>query len=139
MLQGMTAHYLAYSAYAIQMGDAVLIHAGAGGVGLLLIQMAKSLGARVFATVSTEEKAALAHAAGADETILYTREDFTARVRELTGGAGLPVVYDSTAKPLSTAAWLASARAAPSSSSVEPAARPCPSTRSSSPCAARST
>jgi NADPH2:quinone reductase len=98
MLQGMTAHYLAYSAYAIQPKDAILIHAGAGGVGLLLIQMAKRLGARVFATVSTDEKAALARAAGADETILYTREDFTARVRELTGGAGLPVVYDSVGK-----------------------------------------
>ncbi len=98
MLQGMTAHYLAYSTYPIQMGDAVLIHAGAGGVGLLLIQMAKSLGARVFATVSTEEKAVLAHAAGAQETILYTREDFAARVREFTNGAGVPVVYDSVGK-----------------------------------------
>jgi NADPH2:quinone reductase len=98
MLQGMTAHYLAYSTYAIQNGDAVLIHAGAGGVGLLLIQMAKRLGARVFATVSTEEKAALARAAGADETVLYTREDFAARIREFTGGAGVPVVYDSVGK-----------------------------------------
>lgn len=98
MLQGMTAHYLAYSAYAIQPKDAVLVHAGAGGVGLLLIQMAKRLGARVFATVSTGEKAALARAAGAGETILYTREDFAARVRELTAGAGLPVVYDSVGK-----------------------------------------
>jgi NADPH2:quinone reductase len=98
MLQGMTAHYLAYSTYAIQPNDAVLVHAGAGGVGLLLIQMAKRLGARVFATVSTEEKAALARAAGADEAILYTREDFAARTRELTGGVGLPVVYDSVGK-----------------------------------------
>jgi NADPH2:quinone reductase len=98
MLQGMTAHYLAYSTYAIQPNDAVLIHAGAGGVGLLLIQMAKRLGARVFATVSTDEKAALARAAGADKAILYTREDFAARVRELTAGAGLPVVYDSVGK-----------------------------------------
>jgi NADPH2:quinone reductase len=98
MLQGMTAHYLAYSTYAIQPNDAVLVHAGAGGVGLLLIQMAKRLGARVFATVSTGEKAALAHAAGADETILYTREDFAAKVRELTNGAGIPVVYDSVGK-----------------------------------------
>jgi NADPH2:quinone reductase len=98
MLQGMTAHYLAYSSYAIQPGDPVLIHAGAGGVGLLLIQMAKRLGARVFTTVSTEEKAALARNAGADETILYTREDFTAKVRELTGGKGVPVVYDSVGK-----------------------------------------
>jgi NADPH2:quinone reductase len=98
MLQGMTAHYLAHSTYAIQPGDSVLIHAGAGGVGLLLIQMAKSLGARVFATVSTEEKAELAQAAGADETILYTKDDFTTKVRELTNGAGVPVVYDSVGK-----------------------------------------
>jgi NADPH2:quinone reductase len=98
MLQGMTAHYLVHATYPIQPDDAVLVHAGAGGVGLLLIQMAKRLGARVFATVSTEEKAALARQAGADETILYTREDFTARVRELTGGRGLPVVYDSVGK-----------------------------------------
>lgn len=98
MLQGMTAHYLAHSTYAIQPGDAVLIHAGAGGVGLLLIQMAKRLGACVFATVSTDEKAALAHAAGADETIIYTKDDFTAKVREFTGGAGIPVVYDSVGK-----------------------------------------
>jgi len=98
MLQGMTAHYLAYSTYAIQPNDAVLVHAGAGGVGLLLIQMARRLGARVFATVSIEEKAALARAAGADEAILYTREDFAAKVRELTNGVGLPVVYDSVGK-----------------------------------------
>jgi NADPH2:quinone reductase len=98
MLQGMTAHYLSHSTYAIQPGDAVLIHAGAGGVGLLLIQMAKRLGARVFTTVSTDEKAALARTAGADEVIFYTREDFAARVRELTGGAGVRVVYDSVGK-----------------------------------------
>jgi NADPH:quinone reductase len=98
MLQGMTAHYLSHSTYAIQKGDAVLIHAGAGGVGLLLIQMAKRLGARVFTTVSTEEKAALARGAGADEVILYTREDFAAKVRELTAGKGVPVVYDSAGK-----------------------------------------
>jgi NADPH2:quinone reductase len=98
MLQGMTAHYLAHATYPIRPDDTVLIHAGAGGVGLLLTQMAKGLGARVFSTVSTDEKAALARQAGADETILYTREDFTARVRELTGGRGLPVVYDSVGK-----------------------------------------
>jgi NADPH2:quinone reductase len=98
MLQGMTAHYLAHATYPIRPDDTVLIHAGAGGVGLLLTQMAKRLGARVFSTVSTDEKAALARQAGADETILYTREDFTARVRELTGGRGLPVVYDSVGK-----------------------------------------
>jgi len=98
MLQGMTAHYLSHSTYSIQPGDAVLIHAGAGGVGLLLIQIAKRLGARVITTVSTDEKAALARAAGADEVILYTREDFVVRTRELTGGAGVRVVYDSVGK-----------------------------------------
>ena len=98
LVQGMTAHYLAYSTYAIQPGDTILIHAGAGGVGLLLIQIAKRLGARILTTVSTDEKAALARAAGADEVILYTREDFPSRVRELTNGQGLPVVYDSVGK-----------------------------------------
>jgi NADPH2:quinone reductase len=98
MLQGMTAHYLAYSTYAIKAGDDVLIHAGAGGVGLLLIQIAKRLGGRVLTTVSTEEKAALARGAGADETILYTKEDFATKVRELTDGKGVPVVYDSVGK-----------------------------------------
>jgi NADPH:quinone reductase len=98
MLQGMTAHYLAHSTYAIKSGDAVLIHAGAGGVGLLLIQMAKRLGARVLTTVSTETKASLARGAGADEAILYTQEDFAARTRELTGGEGVAAVYDSVGK-----------------------------------------
>ena len=94
----MTAHYLAHSTYPIQSGDEVLIHAGAGGTGLLLIQMAKARGARVFTTVSTEEKAALARAAGADEIILYTQEDFVAKIKALTQGKGLPVVYDSVGK-----------------------------------------
>jgi NADPH2:quinone reductase len=98
MLQGMTAHYLLHSTYKIQPGDEILVHAGAGGVGLLLIQMAKSLGARIFTTVSTDEKAELARAAGADEVILYSKEDFVARVKELTGGLGLHVVYDSVGK-----------------------------------------
>lgn len=98
MLQGMTAHYLVHSTYKVQPGDEILVHAGAGGVGLLLIQMAKSLGARAFTTVSTDEKADLARSAGADEVIFYTREDFVARVKELTGGRGLPVVYDSVGK-----------------------------------------
>ena len=98
ILQGMTAHYLSHSAYPIQSGDEVLIHAGAGGTGLLLIQMAKVRGARVFTTVSTEEKATLARAAGADEIILYTKEDFAAKVKDLTHGRGLPVVYDSVGK-----------------------------------------
>jgi NADPH2:quinone reductase len=98
ILQGMTAHYLAHSTYPIQPGDNVLIHAGAGGTGLLLIQMAKARGAHVFTTVSTEEKAALARAAGADEIILYTKEDFVAKIKTLTNGKGLPVVYDSVGK-----------------------------------------
>jgi NADPH2:quinone reductase len=98
ILQGMTAHYLSHSAYPIQRGDEVLIHAGAGGTGLLLIQMAKARGARVFTTVSTDEKAELARAAGADEIIFYTKEDFATKVKELTSGRGLPVVYDSVGK-----------------------------------------
>jgi NADPH:quinone reductase len=98
MLQGMTAHYLSHSACPIQLGDEILIHAGAGGVGLLFIQMAKALGARVFTTVSTDEKADLAKAAGADEVIFYTREDFAAKVKKLIAGPGLAAVYDSVGK-----------------------------------------
>ena len=98
ILQGMTAHYLLHSAYTVKPGDEILIHAGAGGTGLLFIQMAKALGARVFTTVSTEEKATLAREAGADEIIFYTREDFAAKVKELTNGRGLPAVYDSVGK-----------------------------------------
>jgi NADPH2:quinone reductase len=98
ILQGMTAHYLSHSAYPILPGDEVLIHAGAGGTGLLLIQMAKARGARVYTTVSTDEKAELARAAGADEIILYTREDFAAKIKDLTNGRGLSVVYDSVGK-----------------------------------------
>jgi len=98
LTQGLTAHYLAYSTYAIQRGDTVLVHAGAGGVGLLLTQMAKSLGARVITTVSTEEKAALSREAGADHVILYTQENFAEAVKKFTGGEGLPVVYDSVGK-----------------------------------------
>lgn len=98
MLQGMTAHYLSHATYAIQPGDTVLIHAGAGGTGLLLTQMAKRHGARVFTTVSTEAKAAISRAAGADEAILYTQCDFAAEVKRLTGNSGLPVVYDSVGK-----------------------------------------
>jgi NADPH:quinone reductase len=98
MLQGMTAHYLSHSTYPIQPGDEILIHAGAGGVGLIFIQMAKSLGARVFTTVSTDEKADLAKAAGADEVILYTKEDFAAKVKKLISGPGLRAVYDSVGK-----------------------------------------
>jgi NADPH:quinone reductase len=98
LLQGMTAHYLAESTYPIRAGEMVLIHAGAGGTGLLLTQMAKQRGARVITTVSTEEKAALSRAAGADEVILYTQQDFATEVKRLTDGAGLPVVYDSVGR-----------------------------------------
>ena len=95
MLQGMTAHYLAHSTYPLNQGDSALIHAAAGGVGLLLIQIAKQRGARVLGTVSTEEKARLARDAGADEVILYSRVDFGTEVKRLTSGAGVHVVYDS--------------------------------------------
>jgi NADPH2:quinone reductase len=98
MLQGMTAHYLAVSTYPLKKGETALVHAAAGGVGLLLIQIAKMRGARVFGTVSTEEKAALAREAGADEVILYTEKDFEAEVMRLTNGKGVNVVYDSVAK-----------------------------------------
>ncbi len=98
MLQGMTAHYLAHDSYRLKPGDACVVHAAAGGVGLLLCQMAKRAGARVFGTVSTEEKAKLAREAGADEVILYTRQDFEAEVKRLTGGKGVQVVYDSVAR-----------------------------------------
>jgi NADPH2:quinone reductase len=95
LVQGMTAHYLAVSAFPLEPGHTCLVHAAAGGVGLLLTQMAKMRGARVIATVSTEEKAQLARGAGADEVVLYTEQDFTAEVKRITGGDGLHVVYDS--------------------------------------------
>src|SRR6202166_3642793 len=98
MLQGMTAHYLTHSTYPIKKGETALIHAAAGGVGLLLVQMSKNVGARVIATVSTEEKAKLARDAGADEVILYTQSDFEAETKRLTGGKGVDVVYDSVGK-----------------------------------------
>ena len=98
MLQGLTAHYLVNSTYPIREGDTCLIHAAAGGVGLLLVQMAKMRGARVIGTTSTEEKAALARGAGADDIILYTERDFEAEVLNLTDGQGVEVVYDSVAK-----------------------------------------
>ena len=98
MLQGMTAHYLATSTYALKPGDACLVHAAAGGVGLLLCQIAKLRGARVLGTVSTREKAALARGAGADDVILYTEQDFETEVKRLTNGAGLQVIYDSVGK-----------------------------------------
>jgi NADPH:quinone reductase len=98
LLQGMTAHYLATGTYPLKRGDTALIHAAAGGVGSLLIQIAKMRGARVFGTVSTPEKAHLARAAGADEVILYTEQDFAAEAVRLTNGKGVSVVYDSVGK-----------------------------------------
>jgi NADPH2:quinone reductase len=95
MLQGMTAHYLTHSTYPLKKGETALIHAAAGGVGLLLIQIAKMLGARVIGTVGTEAKAELAKQAGADDVILYTQTDFLAEVKKLTDGKGVHVVYDS--------------------------------------------
>jgi NADPH:quinone reductase len=95
MLQGMTAQYLCHATYPLEPGDACLVHAAAGGVGLLLCQMARRLGAEVFGTVSTEEKAALAHEAGAHHVIRYTEQDFESEVRRLTGGKGVHVVFDS--------------------------------------------
>src|SRR5213596_3736952 len=98
MLQGMTAHYLVTATYPLKPGDVCLVHAAAGGVGLLLCQLAKLRRARVIGTVSTREKAALAREAGADEVILYTEQDFEAEVKRLTSGAGVQVVYDSVGK-----------------------------------------
>ena len=98
MLQGMTAHYLSHSTCPLKAGDTALVHAGAGGVGLLLTQMASRLGARVIATVATPAKAELSRAAGAAEVILYTEQDFEAEVKRLTGGKGVGVVYDSVGK-----------------------------------------
>ncbi|MFQ5875065.1 MAG: quinone oxidoreductase [Dehalococcoidia bacterium] len=98
MLQGMTAHYLAKSSYPLKSGDACLVHAAAGGTGLLLTQVAKRLGATVFGTVSTQEKAEVARAAGCDEVVIYTEQDFEAEVKRLTGGRGVQVVYDAVGK-----------------------------------------
>jgi NADPH2:quinone reductase len=98
MLQGMTAHYLVHSTYPLHAGEWALVHAAAGGLGLLLIQMAKQIGAQVIGTVSTEAKAALARAAGADHVILYTQQDFVAETRRLTDTRGVHVVYDSVGK-----------------------------------------
>jgi len=95
MLQGMTAHYLTHSTYLLKPGDSCLVHAAAGGTGALIVQMAKTAGARVLGTVSTDEKAQIARQAGADEIIQYTKQDFEAEVKRLTGGRGVDVVYDS--------------------------------------------
>lgn len=103
LLQGMTAHYLVCTTYPLGPGDTCLVHAAAGGVGLLLCQLAKRRGARVIGTVSTAEKEVLARAAGADEVIRYTETDFVAAVQQLTGGTGVQVVYDSVGKATFTA------------------------------------
>ncbi|MBZ0304008.1 MAG: quinone oxidoreductase [Anaerolineae bacterium] len=98
LLQGLTAHYLCYSTYPLRAGETALVHAAAGGVGLLLVQIAKGLGARVIGTVSTEEKAQLARDAGADDVILYTQADFEAETKRLTDKRGVSVVYDSVGR-----------------------------------------
>jgi NADPH2:quinone reductase len=98
MLQGITAHYLAHDTYPLKKGETALIHAAAGGVGLLLVQMAHNIGARVIGTVSTEEKDKVAREAGADEIIFYTQSDFETEAKRLTGGKGVDVVYDSVGK-----------------------------------------
>ncbi|HEX6804277.1 MAG TPA: quinone oxidoreductase [Terriglobales bacterium] len=98
LLQGLTAQYLCYDTFPLKKGQTALVHAAAGGVGLLLVQMAHNLGARVIGTVSSEEKARLARAAGADEIIFYTQTDFETETRRLTGGQGLDVIYDSVGK-----------------------------------------
>lgn len=98
MLQGMTAHYLCHSTYELQIGETALVHAAAGGVGLLLVQMAKKLGARVIATAGSEEKGQLAREAGADEVIVYTTHDFVTETKRLTDGEGVHVIYDGVGR-----------------------------------------
>jgi NADPH2:quinone reductase len=98
MMHGLTAHYLVNDAHKLKAGETALVHAAAGGVGLLLVQMARAIGARVIGTASSEEKAALAREAGADEVIVFTRQDFESEVKRLTGGKGVDVVYDGVGK-----------------------------------------
>jgi NADPH:quinone reductase len=98
MVRGMTARYLLHDTYAVKPGDTILVHAAAGGVGLILCQWAKHLGATVIGTVSTDEKAAVVRAHGCDHAIVYTREDFPARVKDITGGEGVAVAYDSVGR-----------------------------------------
>ena len=98
MLRGMTARYLLYGCYRVQRGDTILVHAAAGGVGLLLCQWAKHLGATVIGTVGSKEKAEIAKSNGCDHTILYREEDFTSRAKDITGGRGVDVVYDSVGR-----------------------------------------
>jgi NADPH2:quinone reductase len=98
MLQGMTAHYLTHSSWPLKSGESCLVHAAAGGAGGLIVQMAKMVGARVFGTVGSHEKARIAREHGADEAIVYTEQDFEAEVKRATGGRGVDVVYDSVGK-----------------------------------------
>jgi NADPH:quinone reductase len=98
MMHGLTAHYLVNDAHKLKAGETALVHAAAGGVGLLLVQMARAIGARVIGTASSEEKAALAREAGADEVIIFTQQDFESEVKRLTGGKGVDVVYDGVGK-----------------------------------------
>ena len=98
MLQGLTAHYLTHSTFALKPGDTALVHAAAGGVGSVIVQVARIIGARVLATAGTEAKAELARQAGAHDVIVYTKQDFEAEVKRLTGGRGVDVVYDSVGK-----------------------------------------
>jgi NADPH2:quinone reductase len=98
MMHGLTAHYLVHDAHKLKAGETVLVHAAAGGVGLLVVQMAHAIGARVVGTVSSEEKGKLAREAGADEVIIFTRQDFESEVKRLTGGKGVDVVYDGVGK-----------------------------------------
>jgi NADPH2:quinone reductase len=98
MLKGLTAHYLLHRTYRVGPGDTILVHAAAGGVGLIVCQWAKFLGATVIGTVGSDEKAELAKAHGCEHPIVYTRDDFVKRVKEITGGNGVPVVYDSVGK-----------------------------------------
>jgi NADPH2:quinone reductase len=128
MLQGMTVHYLTHSTYALKPGDTCLIHAAAGGVGLLFVQIAKMRGATVIGTCSTEEKAANVRAAGADHVILYGKEDFVARVKEITGGKGVEAAYDGVGQ----STWEGSLNRLPRGMLVcfgTPAARCCSSIR----------
>ncbi|GEM30591.1 hypothetical protein NN3_15980 [Nocardia neocaledoniensis NBRC 108232] len=131
LLQGMTAHYLVESVFRPEPGDPVLIHAGAGGVGLLLTQMAAAKGARVITTVSTDDKEKLSRAAGASEVLRYG-DDLADRVRALTGGTGVAAVYDGVARARSRPASPRCASAAPSPCSARPAAPSPRSTRSAS-------
>ena len=98
MGQGTTAHYLVHSCYPLKQGETCLVHAAAGGLGLLMVQMAKRLGATVIGTVSTQAKAEAAKAVGCDEVIIYTEQDFEAEVKRITGDAGVHVAYDSVGK-----------------------------------------